>query len=444
MKSQKFKNYLLNVPVWTLLRSIMILFCILEGPIQKLDTLLLDPHQIHFSIPGLEFFSHPYLLFAFGWCAILSGGLGFFGIWSRITVIVVGGASFAFAIGATEGRVAFSYYPPLALIALGVQGYFRSSPKPVVYFVSSVYLAAALHKAVYFSEMVDWLPRIMSGLFLNELQANHSALTGAISHVMAYSVIPVELTMGTLFLFPQTRRYSFCLACIFHCSLNLLQNGAAQFQSVGFCLLLMHAIVSSQMARVRFAELVSSRLIQAAFAASFCSMILLRSELHIGTSKQTIETIGLYSILIAISVLSYFAKRNNVCESELKFREVPRSAFAIFFSGLILWSLVPKFVGHTNDHLGWAVFSSGSHKVPFHCFRFPDDRSNPCLKRIVRFPVILERRPTPEVVEYCSRQKSNLEHLRDWTTRNCEIVTPLATSYEIGFDSPRNFKGYPQ
>lgn len=154
-----------NAPLSKLLRSTLVLFCLIVTLIHHSDVLTLDPLQIHFPLPGLDFFGNPFVLFVLGWSAVIFSFAAVFDRQTERTLLMAGMISFLFSIGTTEGRLAFAFFQSLALIALGIQQYCPARFRAIVVFVSSVYLTAAAHKLEYFWNMVSWLPVALRSVF---------------------------------------------------------------------------------------------------------------------------------------------------------------------------------------------------------------------------------------------------------------------------------------
>ena len=249
---------------------------------------------------------------------------------------------------------------------------------------------------------------------------------------ISWSVIPVELSIGALILFPATRRYGFLLAVVFHTTLCLIENGRDNLVWVGAMMLLLHALGASDQADLKIADLRKKRGYQTSFLVGSLALALYCwlsfRDLELGVLSQALKTFVFLGPLILVTMFAYF---RSPLEKPVDFfqpktwRSSPLSIFAGF---LILWAMLPMITRYKTDHVGWAMFSGTSNKKESPLFVFRTDSSR-CLNPIVKnkFPktrFVVRIRPVGEGLEFRSKYQDGLARLRVYVGGKCIDAFP--------------------
>ncbi len=373
----------------------------------------------HIPFPGLEFLRGDGLFFWFGWLAVISGVLALFNIAIGATATLSGLMSLPFILASVETRYSFTYLPTLAVIGFGLVGRERNS-FPLIALLSSLYLTAALHKLTHFTAMLQWLPLHLSNLVAEPWSVLSPWLLQELATCMAWSVVPVELMLGTLYLIPKMRIYAFLLAFTFHSVLNVVFAGDWLLASVGFNILCVHSAIACIESDLRWSTLWSSRSARWTFAAFAGIGIIDEIFVRSGLMHGLLKTIWLYGPICVIGLQGY---QSMLKSPAIRARGAQMWALIAFASLLLVWSLTPVLTDYTNQNLGWAMFAGAERSRPVYSF---EALAKPCLEDLRLKPLFAIQEVGGKVV-FSFQPYGSGQFLRDQIRSIC----PVAEAGEI-------------
>lgn len=386
------------------------------------EALSYSDQTIHIPITGFDFLALPKILFLLSWLTLLSALFSFIGRFQSTATILCGVAGFLFQIATSESRYAFSYFPPFALMAFGISERQKNS-NGLVIFLSSVYVTAALHKALLFSKMSRGLPTYIRKLVAGVWSTENYFLLEPLTNIMASSLILVELFIGVSFFFRRTRLMAFAVAVVFHASINIVAGGMTLLSWVGVLLLATHAATASLDANLQWKQLLRSRPVLAALGISTFALIADFFFPSPSLWHGLFSSLYLYSLLITISALGF--RQSKYQRYTLPIRSKSLFVFAI---ALVIWGLLPFLSKYSNPMLGWAMFTAAEKDQPTYVMEVQDVQ---CVQRLRLSPSFSMAPKDEKTVSLRTHQKSGMNLLRTRLLEICPEAQPshIATEH---------------
>ncbi len=316
------------------------------------------------SLPGLEGLADSAFLLPLGWLSIASTLILAFGFKPALTQPLAAISGLLFQLATFNGRQAFTFLPPLLLLALSVRDRDKRPTAPIL-FLASIYLTASLQKLTHWNAMQDWMPRLLVPRLSEDLRELLGPETiSLIVQGMSYVVVPVEFAMGSLLLFERTRKFGFLLAVAFHSSLALAENGRDALIWVSFLMLTAHTLIACDLTRLEFSDFKTHprfrKILIGTLVLGGITAVFTVSTADFRELQRILKTVAMLGPLILVGAFAYFAKAPKVQTdifSKSTWKSQPLLAFSLF---LVIWSFGADLTGRRTEHLGWSMFSGAS------------------------------------------------------------------------------------
>ena len=230
--TNKFSDMLLNLSAFSVLRSISGIAALFLYPAKAYQYLFVALPKIHVPLFDFALFYSPTFIFLIKAVYLTSLVTFILGYKVEFTGVTAGIAKFILYIALPDRILPFAYLLPFGWIAFSVIEFGRKNKieqqrleSPLVWFMCSVYLSAALHKIFHFNLMKHFLPFDL-GLFARPdikpyILSQCPNMDCLLVDFLLYSSIPVELVLFLLFAFRKTRIWALALAIIFHLFLGI-------------------------------------------------------------------------------------------------------------------------------------------------------------------------------------------------------------------------------
>jgi hypothetical protein len=407
----------LETSVFEFLKSLVIIFH-LTMAFNAHHSTLLFPQYADFQIPfpGLEFLANPWFVFFLAWGTLISGLMALFRIGGKWSLLASGILGFIFILMSVNTRLAFGYFSVFSMLAIFLSDW-KNDRRYMILLLVFVYLSAGLHKLINFESMLSYLPPSVFNLVSPNLKIAFPLEMGILTKWLSYLVIPVELSMGSLFIFRKTRGYAFILCAAFH-SLNSIFLDADGIDSVSLRLLTLHACIAIFDKRINWKNLLSQKYFRLWWMSFF-----IVAGIHFLLPVQNLlrEVLPVYFAfgpLIFMCCFGYYLKEGKAFNSpwSVQIFILPAAySFSIWAGCLLMWSITPVLNHYRNLHYGWAMFTGAHLDQPDYCLLAP---RKPCYLNTQLKPVI-ELTPDQAYYIYTSKQPSSLLLFESYLKDKC-------------------------
>jgi hypothetical protein len=426
------------------LSAIGLLFISAYAVFVKHDSLLTDAAaEVHLPAVGLQFFYGlgPSFLQAASWILagiLISAAVSLF--WHRrlewpsrriAILIFVGGLLSVFVqLLTTEKRLVFSYFPSFALMSTGV-AYWTRHHMPLVMLVSSLYFAAATHKLVNFTKMLQYIPETIGSRLPSQIVQHWPEFAIWLPKLLSFIVVPLEYTMAICLLMPRLRILGFALALTFHSLVSSFTNNADALSLVGFYVLYAHVL-----------QFLFYSSLPVVLEQRFAFALIASVAVGVGVTHPALlglkNAIALY---LPLAVLVYITLQS--VEDRLRLRswrpEVTREWWSAGWATiLLLWCLYPAIIGYRNQQYGWAMMSGAYLDKAFPCFVV--DRSA-CIDRWTLEPQIKIIRKQDHSI-FVGGYQEQLEIAREELQKRCDLVSSSLGHFEGGSERLCRLDGF--
>jgi hypothetical protein len=337
--------------------------------------------------------------------------------------------------------LSFSYYAPLAFIAFAVservrKSEFTTEPETALaLFMSSVYLAAALHKLAHFNLMMHWLPYDLA--FYTQAPFTNLCVGGdcAITKFAGYSVIPIELALGILFFFRQTRLYALLLSGPFHIGISAV---AAVVRPIGILVLSTQCCVALLAGRKTVKDILADKRLHKTLFFALPLTLIYFIFVHVGGplagfTAEVVFNVAFFLPILTIAFWSLSDVRKGPMREGAELTQPFCGAYVWLALLLIFFAIWPRLEGYRKtESLGWAMFSGAYFDNPLYLVHI---KAKNCPLRDY-LPIIVRTSSTQAMQSFGSFDEELLRRFANNAKRSCpesEISTQSPTPIVVCF-----------
>ncbi len=427
-------NKILQLSVFDLLRSISGISALFIYPNKAYQSLLAGIPEIHVPLFDFVLFYSPLFIFSIKAIFLISLLLLIFGFKVELIGVVAAVTKFTLLVALPDGIGPFAYLFPFGWIAFSIIEYGRKNgvrsqqlETPLVWFMCSVYLGAAMHRLFHFELLKNSINKSLTMYSRPEIRPfllNHCPkMNCAAADFLLYSSIPTDIVLCLLFAFRKTRMLGLAAAICFH---FLIGTFLSLIPISFLCLSYVSSLFLLRF-NIQVKDLICFKWNKHFFIGTV-GLIVLLAMLY---SQESLEIKVVYYIFFSFLSCLPFIYLGSVFY-DLQNRKIPAEVEASSTSEkkwiwsnvlaallFILFALSPALIDNYRKNFiwGWAVFSGAETKWPPQRIRL---RLSRCPNFPRYFPLLLTIPVGPQEYVFISASPEFLNRYIEQLKKACE------------------------